>query len=181
MNSIKEGERMKKPNVTSRRSITVHRPPGDLYRAWRTPQVLLNCIPGAEAVDVLDEKHSRWTVDTPNRGFLSWESEITGEQEDNAITWHTVGGESFSHEGSVRLTPAPEGLGTEVELVVRRRIPGGRITNAVARLLGRSPEDYISKTLHNFKGLMETGEVATNFGPSGREAGMEGPAPGGMP
>jgi uncharacterized membrane protein len=167
------GEKMKKPNVTSRRRITVHKTPSEVYRAWRTPQVLLNCIPGAEAVDVLDDHHSRWTVDTPNRGFLSWESEITGEQEDSSISWHTLESESFRHEGSVRFTPAPGGLGTEVELVVWRHIPGGRFTNAISKMMGRSPEDYLSRMLHNFKGLMETGEVATNLGPSGRDINPE--------
>jgi uncharacterized membrane protein len=174
------GEKMKKLNVTARRSITVLREPHEVYRAWRTPQVLLNCIPGAEAVDVLDEGHFRWTVDTPTRGFLSWESEVTGEQENTAITWHTVEGDTFSHEGAVRFAPAPNGLGTEVELVVWRHIPGGRVVNAIEKILGRSPEDYMSRTLHNFKGLMETGEVATSAGPSGREeAGEESGRAGG--
>jgi hypothetical protein len=38
----------------------------------------------------------------------------------------------------------------------------------------------MSRTLHNFRGFMETGEVATSAGPSGREAsGEEAGAAGG--
>ncbi|HNY63859.1 MAG TPA: SRPBCC family protein [Deltaproteobacteria bacterium] len=162
-----------KYNVCSERSITIHKTPGDLYQAWRKPGIILNCIPDAQAVDVLDDKHARWIVDIPDKGFSSWESEITGDQENRAITWHAKGGAGYGHEGSVRFTPAPNGLGTEVELVVCRHLFGGRVTNAIARLVGRSPEDYISRVLHNFKQLMETGEVATNMGPSGRDAGAE--------
>jgi uncharacterized membrane protein len=162
-----------KYNVCSERSITIHKSPGELYEAWRKPGIILNCIPDAQAVDVLDDRHARWIVDAPGRGFTSWESEITGDQENSALTWHTVGRTGFNHEGSVRFTPAPNGLGTEVELVVCRRLLGGRFTNAIARIMGRSPEDYISRVLHNFKQLMETGEVATNMGPSGRDAGAE--------
>lgn len=164
------GEKVKKPNIASQRRITVRKSPSELYRAWKTPQVLVNCIPGAEAVNVLDDRHARWTVDTPNRGFLSWESEITADQQDTAISWRTVGGPSFSHEGSVRFSQAPGDQGTEVELAVRRHVPGGRITEAIARVMNRSSADYLSRMLHDFKGLMETGEVATNTGPSGRDA-----------
>lgn len=156
-------------NVCSRRIITIHKDPGDLYSAWHDPEKLITFLSGAKVVDILDDRRSIWDVDVPGIGLTSWEAEITDDREDNSIAWQTIGGTGFNHEGSVRFDPAPNNLGTEVKMEIRSRVPGGPFGNAVAKLLGRSPEDYISKTLHNFKQLMETGEVATSEGPSGRE------------
>ncbi|HQG32712.1 MAG TPA: SRPBCC family protein [Deltaproteobacteria bacterium] len=156
-------------NVCSRRSITIHRDPGELYSAWHDPGRLICFLSGAKGVDILDNRRSIWNVDVPGIGPECWEAEITDDKTDGAISWQTIGDTGFEHEGSVRFDPAPNDLGTEVKMEIRSRFPGGPFGNAIAKLIGRSPEDYISKTLHNFKQLMETGEVATGKGPSGRE------------
>jgi len=157
-------------NVCSRRSITIHKSPGELYSTWHDPKRLICFLSGAQEVDILDDRRSIWDVDVPGIGLRSWEAEIVDDREDRAIAWQTIGDTGFEHEGSVRFNPAPNNLGTEVKMEIRSRFPGGPFGNAIARLIGRSPDDYISKTLHKFKQLMETGEVATNAGPSGRES-----------
>ncbi len=156
-------------NVCTKRSITIHKSPEELYHAWRDPGKLVNFLSGAAEVSVLDDRRSLWISDIPGKGCVSWEAEIITDRTDKSLSWRTVNTTGFGHTGSVHFAAAPNSLGTEVGLEVCTRITGGRLGKAVAKMLGRSPEDYVSQTLHNFKQLMETGEVATNKGPSGRE------------
>jgi uncharacterized membrane protein len=164
-------------DVHVKRSITILKEPEELYRAWLQPENLVRFVVGAKAVDVLDDRRSKWTVEIPGLGLESWISEITEGQEFQLISWRTVDETRVAHEGTVCFTPAPNELGTEVSLEIKSRVPGGTAASAAARLLGRSPEDYVVRTLHNFKQLMETGEVATNQGPLGHRRITTGVAP----
>lgn len=164
-------------DVHVQRSITVLREPEELYRAWLQPENLVRFVLGARTVDVLDDRRSKWTVAIPGVGLESWTSEITANQEFQLISWRTIDQTRIAHEGTVRFTPTPHELGTEVRLEIKSHIPGGTAGSAAARLLGRSPEDYVIRTLHNFKQLMETGEVATNQGPIGQRRITTGVAP----
>jgi uncharacterized membrane protein len=150
------------------RSITILRPPEELFREWRAVETLVGFMEGAQQVDALDDKRSAWEVEMPGMGLQSWTAEITDERESEFISWRTVGPTRFEHEGTVSFKPAANGQGTEVTLEIRSRVPGGPAAATAAKALGQSPEDYVIKTLRNFKQLMETGEVATNAGPSGR-------------
>ncbi len=158
----------RKYDVQVRRTITIARTPHDLYRVWRSPRRLAGFMAGAESVRELDGRRSRWTVNVPGFGRESWEAEITDDRQNEAIGWQTIGETKFDHQGLVSFRPAPHDLGTEVTLDIRTRLPGGVVANAMSKLSGQSPEDYVSHTLHNFKQLMETGEIASNRGPAGR-------------
>ncbi len=155
-------------DVHVRRTITIARTPQDLYRVWHSPRRLAGFMAGAESVRELDGRRSHWSVNVPGFGRESWEAQITDDRENEAIGWQTIGETRFDHRGLVTFRRAPHDLGTEVTLDIRTRLPGGTVANAVSRLSGQSPEDYVSHTLHNFKQLMETGEIASNRGPSGR-------------
>ena len=95
------------------RSITIHKTPGDCTGVAETrdhPEL----HPDAQAVDVLDDKHARWIVDIPDKGFSSWESEITGQE-----GW----GHHLARQGRGRLRPRlgpprPRTAWAGVELVV---------------------------------------------------------------
>lgn len=154
-------------NVGVKRSITIGKPVSEVYRAWRSPETWRRFAAGTQSVEMLDDRRSRWSVAVPGMGLKSWVSEITGDRENQEISWQTVGETDFNHQAKVLFAQAPGDHGTEVTLEVRSHVCGGRLANTFAKLLGRSPEDYVSRTLHNFKELMETGEVATNVGPAG--------------
>ncbi len=160
-----------------RRSITVLKSPAELYRAWRQPENLVRFVDGTQSVDVLDDTHLKWVADLPELGPETWTMEITADHENELISWRTTDNPRIDQEGSVRFLPAPHDLGTEVRLQVTTRIPGGPTTQAAAKLLGRSPEDDLVRTLRNFKQLVETGEVATNQGPVGQRRITTGLAP----
>jgi len=155
-------------DVEVKRSITVGRKAEDLYPNWRSPKGLANFMAGCETAYEIDDRRSRWRVKMPGMGLETWESEITEDEPNELIGWRTLGETRFPHEGTVTFAPAPKDLGTVVTLKISTRMPGGMVANAVSRVLGQSPEDYVFTTLRNFKQYMETGEVATNAGPMGR-------------
>ena len=136
-------------DVHVRRSITIDKAPEDLYRAWRQPENLVRFVAGVQAVDMVDDKRSKWTVEIPGVGLESWTSQITEDRENQLISWRTIDNPRIEHEGTVHFTPAPNELGTEVKLEIRTHVPGGAAASAAARLLGRSPKDYVARTLHN--------------------------------
>ncbi len=160
-----------------RRSITILKSPEELYRAWRQPENLVRFVTGTKSVDVLDDGHLKWVAEIPGLGPETWTMEITGDQENELISWRTTDNPRIDQEGTVRFLPAPRDLGTEVRLRVTTRAPGGPTAQAAAKLLGRAPEDYLVRTLRNFKQLVETGEVATNQGPTGQRRITTGLAP----
>jgi len=151
-------------NVHVKRSTTVARPAPELYREWRTPQRLADFIVGAEPITVMDERRTRWAVRIPGLGWKTWASEIVEDRPDEVIAWRTIGETDLPHEWTVRFGPAHDPLATIVTVEIRSHVAGGQVTDALARLTGRSLEDHAATTLRNFKSLMETGRVAV--GPS---------------
>ncbi|HEX5634979.1 MAG TPA: SRPBCC family protein [Gemmatimonadales bacterium] len=149
-------------NVHVRRSITVAEPAARLFQAWRSPQTQAQFVFGAEPVTILDDRRSRWSVRVPGLGWRTWESKVIEVRENESISWQTTGQSDLPHEGTVHFIPSAEGHGTVVTLELRARVLGGQVTDALARITGRSLEDHVAGTLHNFKQLMETGEVATS-------------------
>ncbi len=164
-------------DVHVQRTITIDKEPEQLYRAWLRPENLVRFVAGAKTVDMLDNTRSQWTVEIPGLGLETWTAEITEDRENQLISWRTIDNTRIGHEGTVRFTPAFNDLGTEVTLEIKSHIPGGAAAHTAAKLAGRAPADYIARTLHNFKELMETGEVATNQGSMGRRRLTTGIAP----
>lgn len=147
-------------NVHVHRTVTVAKPALEAYREWRTPQRLADFVYGADPVTVMDDRRYRWVVRIPGIGWKTWASEIAEDRPGEAIVWRTVGETDLPHEWTVRFEPADDPLSTVVTLEIRSHVTGGQVTDALARLTGRSLDDHAAVTLRNFKQLMETGRIA---------------------
>ena len=72
----------------------------------------------------------------------------------------------------MRFGAAPGGRGTEVRVELSYDPPGGKLGNAVARLLGEEPRQQVTDDLRRFKQILETGEVVRSEGsPEGHRSG----------
>jgi uncharacterized membrane protein len=149
-------------NVHVRRSISIAEPAARLFQAWRSPLTQAQFVFGAEPVTILDDRRARWSVRVPGLGWRTWESKVIEVRQNESIAWQTTGPSDLPHEGTVHFVPSADGRGTVVTLELRARVLGGQVTDALARITGRSLEDLVAGTLHNFKQLMETGEVASS-------------------
>jgi uncharacterized membrane protein len=143
------------PEVGITRSITVNRPPEEVYRFWRNFQNLPRFMSLLDSVEVMSDRRSRWKVAGPRKRTLQWETEITEDRAHERIAWRSSENAPLESRGEVRFRRAPGGRGTEVMLTLAIDAPAA----GVARLMKKVPEVQVSSDLRRFKQLMELGEV----------------------
>jgi uncharacterized membrane protein len=143
------------------RTVTIMRPPEDLYARWRDLARLPEVMAHLESVTSIDERRSRWVARGPAGTRIEWQAEITADEPGRLIAWRSVEGSDIENAGSVRFTPAPGGRGTEVKVLLSYELPAGRLGEAEATLIGESGDQDVREDLRRFKQLMEIGEVAT--------------------
>ena len=158
-NGDTEWDQRERRGVHLRRSITVNRSPEEVYRFWRDFENLPRFMAHLEAVQVLDERRSRWVAKAPAGSKAEWDAEIVEDVPNQRIVWRSLAGSEVPNEGSVRFVPAPGGRGTEVHVELRYRPPGGRFAATVAKLFGEEPGQQVAGDLRRFKQVMELGEV----------------------
>jgi uncharacterized membrane protein len=153
-----------------RKSITIDKPPEELYRFWRDFENLPRFMRHLKSVRS-GASRLHWVSTGPLGKSFSWEAEIVEDRENELISWRTLPGSQIENQGTVRFQPAPEGRGTEVRVELLYRPPAGRVGAAFAMLFGEEPEQQIREDLRRFKELMEAGEIATTDGqPHGRRS-----------
>ncbi|HEX3560586.1 MAG TPA: SRPBCC family protein [Pyrinomonadaceae bacterium] len=170
--SLRNSENVSVPagrGIKVEKSVTINRPPGELYSFWRNFENLPRFMNHLESVRVTSEGRSHWVAKAPAGRSVEWDAEIYNEKEGEMIAWRTLENADVDSAGSVHFEQAAGGRGTLVRVVLKYDPPGGKLGALVARLFGENPEQQITEDLGRFKQLMETGEVATTEGqPSGR-------------
>jgi len=155
------------------RSITIARPPAEVYRFWRDLTNLPRFMNNIESIRVTDGNSSHWCVKAPAGRTVEWDAVIHNEIEDQMIAWRSLPGGDVQNAGSVWFKEAPAGRGTEVRVELQYNPPVGIIGAAVAALWGKEPGQQIEEDLHRLKQLMEAGDVLTTSGQStGRRVDM---------
>jgi len=144
---------------TVRRSITIGRPPAEVFRFWRDFQNLPRFLAHLESVAVLDARRSRWRVRGPVGSSFEWNAEIIDERDDELISWRSIGGSEAQNSGVVRFRPAPGGRGTEVHVEATYDPPAGAFGRLVALAAGEEPGQQIEGDLRRLKQVLEIGEV----------------------
>jgi uncharacterized membrane protein len=140
------------------KSITVNRPPQDVYDFWRHFENLPRFMRHLESVESLGDGRSRWRAKAPAGTTVEWEAVITDDRPNELIAWRSVEGSDVWNTG-VRFRPAPGGRGTEVHVNIRYDPPGGVVTSALTKLFREEPGQQVRDDLRTFKQVMETGEV----------------------
>jgi len=139
------------------RAVTVNRSPGQVYEFWRDLLRLAEAMPRPTRVELVDERHSRWSMMGPAGRTVRWRARITEDEPGRAVAWRVDDG-PVPHEGRVWFTEAPLGRGTEVRLALRYAPPGG-LARLVLSLTGDEPDQVLRTTLRRAKSLLECGRV----------------------
>jgi uncharacterized membrane protein len=153
------------------KSITIARPPQEVYTFWHDLNNLARFMTNVESVTDLGAGKSHWVVKGPAGRKIEWDAIIHNEEEGRMIAWRTLEGAAVQHAGSVWFKEAPAGRGTEVKVELQYNPPAGMIGAAIAQLWGKDPGQQISEDLHRLKQILEAGEIATTEGqPRGKQS-----------
>ncbi|HEX2624041.1 MAG TPA: SRPBCC family protein [Sphingomicrobium sp.] len=145
----------------SAESVTIRKPASELYSFWRSLEKLPQFMENIEAIEVLDDRRSRWTVKAPAGKTVDWEAVITDDCPGESISWQSVEGSEIENSGKIEFRDAGE-RGTIVRAVIAYEPPAGIVGKMAAKLFQREPRIQSRRDLRRFKQLMETGEIATN-------------------
>ena len=140
-------------------SVTINRPISELYRFWRNLENLPRFMSHLESVERITDTLSRWRATGPGGTTVEWNAEIINEVPDQVIGWKSIEGSDVVSAGSVNFDEAGLGRGTRVRVRLQYSPPGGKVGDAVARLLGSDAATQIRQDLQRFKQLVETGEA----------------------
>jgi len=144
-------------------SITISRPPQDVFDVWNDLTNLPRFMPNIERVDVLAGDRTHWVARAPGGIHLEWDADILQRIPGELISWQSLPGSDIATAGSVRFESA-NGHGTRVTVHLQYDGPGGKVSAALATLLGQSPSGDTHEGLRRLKSLLEGGEVPTVSG-----------------
>jgi len=142
-------------------SVIINRPISELYRFWRNLENLPRFMTHLESVERITDTLSRWRARAPAGTTVEWNAEIINEVPDRVIGWKSLEGSDVVSAGSVNFEDAGGARGTRVRVRLQYSPPGGKVGDAVARLVGSDAATQIRQDLQRFKQLVETGENAT--------------------
>jgi uncharacterized membrane protein len=141
-------------------SVTINRPISELYRFWRNLENLPRFMTHLESVERITDTLSRWRAKAPAGTTVEWNAEIINEVPDQVIGWKSIEGSDVVSAGSVNFDDAGAGRGTRVRVRLQYSPPGGKVGDAIARLVGSDAATQIRQDLQRFKQLVEAGETA---------------------
>lgn len=151
-------------------SFTINKPLEEVWNFWRNFENLPRFMTHLQEVRPTSHRHSHWTAKSP-AGTVSWNAEIVDEREHEFLVWRSVQESDIETRGSVEFRRAPGNRGTEIHVAMDYRVPGGRLSAAVASLFGESAGQQVREDLRHFKQLLETGEIPSTVGqPHGRRS-----------
>jgi uncharacterized membrane protein len=152
------------------RTVTVNRPSQELYAFWRDFTNLPRFMDNIRSVETLDEQRSRWTIKAPAGTSIEFVSRIVADEPGRLIAWESEDGADVRNSGRIEFLDAGPSRGTMVRATIAYDPPAGTPGRIVAKLLQREPNVQARRDLRRFKQLMETGEVTSSAGPSGRKS-----------
>ena len=157
-------------------TTTIRKPASEVYAFWRDLGNLPRFMAHLEEVRATGDRTSHWVAGAPFGNNVEWDAEIVGEAPGEKIAWRSTGNADVPNAGTVRFVPAPDGVSTEVHVVLDYDIAGGTVGKAVAKYFGEEPHQQLDDDLRRLKQVLETGEVVRSDGaPWGKRARKEFP------
>ena len=158
------------------RTVTVNLPRPEVYAFWRDFENFPRFMKHLESVTVLNEQRSHWVAKAPAGSTVEWDAEITADEPNSHIAWHSIGEADVDNAGSVHFSDAPGNRGTEVLVQLSYDAPAGTLGKMVAKMFGEEPGQQVREDLRRFKALAETGVIPTIIGqPTGEGRTQEEP------
>jgi uncharacterized membrane protein len=133
-------------------ATTVRTTPEELFGFWRQLENLPRFMAHLDEVTATGDRTSRWIADT-----AEWDAEIVADVLAERIEWRSAPDAEVINAGVVDMTPAPDGVSTEVRVRLTYEGPG-------EHLFGSDPQQELEDDLRRLKQVIETGEVVRSDG-----------------
>ena len=164
------GARLAKGGIRRvRESIAINKSPEECYQFWHDFENMPRIMTHVESVRTIGENRLRWRIKAPAGVPIEWDAEIVEDRTNQRISWQSAEDARMRAAGTIRFEGGPGGRGTILHISLSYVPPGGALGALIAKRFGVDPEQRMYNTLHNFKKLIETGEIISNEGPSGRD------------
>ena len=144
-------------NITEQ--IIVNAPRAAVYEFWRNLSILPKFMLHLKSVDNTGENKSHWVASTPGQLVdLSWNAEITREEDGYYIGWQSTDGSMIDNAGKVEFKDTLNGTGTELHIEINYFPPAGSLGRGVASLFTGVFEKMIREDILNFKDYAENAD-----------------------
>lgn len=137
-------------------SVTINKPPAEVYAFWRQLDNLPRFMDYLESVTATGNGTSRWVAKLPAGRTIEWDARITRDVPNERIAWSTVEGSLLQHDGEVTFARTPGRDMTEVRVRMALGMPGIAPNARLAKLLTKP---QIKGDLRRLKQVLETGEI----------------------
>ncbi|HEY0669175.1 MAG TPA: SRPBCC family protein [Sphingobacteriaceae bacterium] len=142
--------------ITIGERFIVNAPREEVYSFWRNLENLPRFMKHIAAVKVKDDKTSHWTANVPGPLVkVSWNAEITREEENEYIGWHSIEGSMIDNAGKIEFNDAADGSGTELYVEISYFPPAGQLGRGIASLFNGMFENMVREDIINFKHYAE--------------------------
>lgn len=144
--------------------FVVNSPKEKVYAFWRKLENLPRFMKHLASVEQIDDKISHWKVNIPGEMMgISWNAEITREEENAYIGWQSVADSQIDNAGKVEFKEALNGEGTELNVEINYFPPAGIVGQGLAKLFNRVFANMVREDITNFKHYVEGEDYQTYF------------------
>ena len=118
-------------------TTTIRKPAPEVYTFWRDLENLPTFMAHLDEVRATGDRTSHWSAAAPFGKNVEWDAEIVDEAPGEKIAWRSTGNADVPNTGTVRFVPAPDGVSTEVHVVLEYDVPAAAVDDAGVRLRPR--------------------------------------------
>lgn len=142
-----------------RGTFTINKPRSEVYNFWRKLENLPLFMKHLENVTEEDSVNSTWKARIPGGlGTVTWKATITEDRPQELLTWASQPGSMIDTAGEVRFEEAIGDRGTDIQICMTYRLPGGDVGSIAGKLFNPAVEKMMKEDLKRFRTIMETGE-----------------------
>jgi uncharacterized membrane protein len=161
MSAIRTQRRRVRPAPVTA-SVTIDRPPAEVYSFLRELSQLPQIMDHLVAVREVDAVWSHWVAQTP-RGPIAWDVKIIEDLPGTLLEWRSVKGSVLALRGRASFHALREGEATELRIELALGAAINRRGRALARLFSAA---QLAGDLRRLKQLLETRDDSAATGPA---------------
>ena len=142
--------------ITIVEEITVNASKEKVYKFWRDLSNLPKFMEHLKKVTETSSTESHWEADTPGHLIpLTWNAEITREEENSYLGWQSIAGSMIENAGKVEFKDTINQIGTTLHIEISYFPPAGSVGRGVASLFNGIFEKMIRADIQSFKTYVE--------------------------